>query len=78
MLPFDQTSLLNQDSIYEKIQKKNVDVMGSLQKFLNALEQANKEGQSSTYLMEDLLRLVQQTALLFSQTNITLSFTKED
>lgn len=52
--------------------------MGSLQKFLNALEQANKEGQSSTYLMEDPLRLVQETVLLFSQTNITLSFTKED
>ena len=78
MLPFDQKYLLNKDSIYEKIQKKNVDVMSPLQKFLNALEQPNKEGQSSTYLMEDLLRLVQQTALLFSQTNITLSFTKED
>ena len=78
MLPFDQKSLLNQDSIYEKIQKKNVDVMSPLQKFLNALEQPNIEGQSSTYLMEDLLRLVQQTALLFSQTNKTLSFTKED
>lgn len=50
------------------------DVMGPLEKLWHALEQANKENQSSKYSIGDLLRLVQQTVLLVGKTNVTLFF----
>ena len=43
-----QNALLAQDLIYERIQKKNLDVMGSLQKLSQSLEQAKVEGKNST------------------------------
>ena len=38
-----QKILLHQDAIYEKIQRKNMDVMGPLCKLWKSLETANKE-----------------------------------
>lgn len=70
----NQNASLNQDLIYEKIQKKKFDTMDPLGRLCYALQQENKEGQSSTYAMENLLRLVKETALLVGQTDSTLSF----
>ena len=43
-----QKALLAQDLIYERIQKKNLDVMGPLQKLSQSLEQAKGEGKNSS------------------------------
>ena len=70
---FSKKSILAQDMLYEKIQKKNLDVMGPLGKLLQSLEQAKREGEYSTVVLEDLLRFAQQSVLLVDQTRITAS-----
>ena len=65
---------MNEDSIYEKIQNKNLNVAGPQEKLWDTLELANKEGQSSTYSIENLPWLVQQSVLLIGLTNVTFSY----
>lgn len=68
--------LLTQDSIYEKVQKKNVVIMGPLGKLWHALEQENKWGKSSTYSLEALLNFVGHTVLLVGQNSKTFLYLK--
>ena len=68
-----QKILLQQDAIYEKVQRKNVDVMGSLYKVWKSLERANKE-QDSSVSISDLIKFVTQSIILVGQTNIALSY----
>ena len=68
-----QKILLQQDAIYEKVQRKNVDVMGSLYKVWKSLERANKE-QDSSVSINDLIKFVTQSIILVGQTNIALSY----
>ena len=62
-----QKALLAQDMLYEKIQKKNVDVMGPLRKLLQFLEQAKREGENSTVVLENLLRFSQKVCSLLAR-----------
>lgn len=59
----NQNTLLTWNSIYEKIQKKNLDTIGLLRKLCHAFKQANKDGKTSIYSMEDTLNLVKQTVI---------------
>ena len=64
--------LLHQDAIYEKIQRKNMDVMGPLYKLWESLEIPNKE-QHSSLSINDLIKFVTQRIILVGRTNIVLS-----
>ena len=68
-----QKALLAQDMLYEKIQKKNVDVMGPLRKLLQFLEQAKREGENSTVVLENLPRFSPKSVLLVGQANTAVS-----
>ena len=66
-----QHILLHQNAIYEKIQTKNMDVMGPLCKLSESLETANKE-QDSSVSINDLTKFVTQS--IMGQKNIVLSY----
>ena len=68
-----QKILLQQDAIYEKVQRKNMDVMGPLCKLWESLVTANKE-QDSSVSINDLIKFVTQSIILVGQTNIALSY----
>ena len=68
-----QKILLQQDSIYEKVQSKNMDVMGPLCNLWESLETTNKE-QDSSVSINDLIKFVTQSIILVGQTNIALSY----
>ena len=68
-----QKILLQQDPIYEKVQRKNMYVMGPLCKLWESLETANKE-QDSSVSINDLIKFVTQSIILVGQTNIALSY----
>ena len=71
----NQTLVCALDTTLEKIQKKNIDVMGPLSKVWHALESATTAPDDDTDLnIEDLLNLVQQAVLLVGQTNNTISY----
>ena len=66
--------LLQHDVIYEKIQRKNMDVMGPLCKQLwENLETANKEQESSVSI-SNLIKFVTQSIIHVGQTNIDQSY----
>ena len=77
----NQTSVCTLDTILEKVQKRNIDVMGPLSKVWHVskvwdtLESAttppNDEADST---IEDLLNLVQQAVFLLGQPNNTISY----
>ena len=69
----EQKMLLQQDAIYEKVQRKNMDVLGPLCKLWESLETANKE-QDSSVSINDLIKFVTQSIILVGQTNIALSY----
>ena len=52
-----QKILLQQDAIYEKVQRKNMDVMGPLCKLWQNLETADKE-QDSSVSINNLIKFV--------------------
>ena len=57
---YNQTSICTLDTTHEKIQKKNIDVMGPLSKVWHALESATAAPDDEADLtIEDLLNLVQ-------------------
>ena len=62
----NQTSVCALDTKLEKIQKKNIDVIGPLSKVWNSIE-------SATTAPDEEADLVQQTVLLVEQTNNTKS-----
>ena len=66
--------LLHQDVIYEKIHRKNMDVMGPLCKLWESLETAIKE-QDSSVSINDLINFVTQSMIPVGLTNIALSYT---
>ena len=71
----NQTSVCTLETTLEKIQKKNIDIMGPLSKVWHALESATTAPDDEADLnIEDLLNLVQQTVLLVGQTNNTISY----
>ena len=65
-------TLLAQDLIYEKIRKKNLDIMDPQGKLLQSLEQGKREGEK--VVLENLLRFSQESVLLVGQTNIIVSY----
>ena len=67
-----QQKVLLQDAIYEKIQRKNMDVMGPKCKLRESLETVNKV-QDSSVSINDLIQFVTQSIILVGQTNTTLS-----
>ena len=67
-----QQKVLLQDAIYEKIQRKNMDVMGPKCKLCESLETVNKV-QDSSVSINDLIQFVTQSIILVGQTNTTLS-----
>ena len=68
-----QKILLQQDAIYEKVQRKNMNIMGPLCKLWGSLERANKE-QDSSVSINDLIKFITQSIILVGQTNIALSY----
>ena len=68
-----QKILLQQDAIYEKVQRKDMDVVGPLCKLWEHLETANKERDLSVSI-SDLIKFVTQSIILVGQTNIALSY----
>ena len=69
-----QKILLHHDVIYEKIQRKNMDVMGPLYKQLwESLETANKEQESSVSI-SNLIKFVTQSIIHVGRTNIDQSY----
>ena len=58
-----QIILLQQDAIYEKIQRKNMNVMEPLCKLWESLETTNKE-QDSSVSINDLIKFVTQSMIL--------------
>ena len=74
----NQKSVCTLDTKLEKIQKKNIDIMGPLSKIWRALESATTAPNDEVDLtIEDLLNLVQQTVLLAGQTNNTISYQRQ-
>ena len=67
-----QQKVLLQDAIYEKIQRKNMDVMEPKCKLCESLETVNKV-QDSSVSINDLIQFVTQSIILVGQTNTTLS-----
>ena len=68
-----QKILLQQDAIYENVQRKNMDVLGPLCKLWESLETAKKE-QGSSDSIDNLIKFVTQSIVLVGQTNIALSY----
>ena len=72
-----QTKAVAMDNIYEKFQRKNLDVMGPLSRLWHLLEQAmgsNSEDENATISIADLLHCVEQTVTLVGQNNNTISY----
>ena len=71
----NQTSVCTLERTLEKIQKKNTDLMGPLTKLWHAFQMATTSPDDEVDItIEDLLNLVQQTALLVRQPNNTISY----
>ena len=66
-----QKGLLPQNAIYEKTQRKNMNVMGPPCKLLESLETANEE-QNSSVSINDFIKFVTQIMILVVQTGIAL------
>ena len=72
----NQTSVCVIDTTLEKIQEKNIDVMGPLPKVWHVLESATTApDDEADLIIEDLLNLVQQTVLLVRKTIIPYHIT---
>ena len=68
---------LSTDRVFEKIQTKNLEVMGPLTKLWLSIDQAvNSKGdeQQTPITLEDLLQYIEQTVLLIGQTNVSLTY----
>ena len=63
--------LLRQDAIYERIQRKNMDIMEPLCNLWESLETANKE-QDSSVSVNDFIKFVTKSIILVGQTNSAL------
>ena len=69
-----QRVLLHQDVIYEKMQRKNMDIMVPLRKLWEALKTACTEQDSSVSISDFIKFEITQSIILVEQTNITLSY----
>lgn len=47
-------ALINQDIIYEKIQRKNLNIMEPSSKLLHGLEETTRHGENSSVVRDDL------------------------